>query len=74
MDIKRTNLGNLNFEQAVMWVGLALNGLLLLNYYIFCNDFFIMVSQAIQQILIMVFCWLMTDQIQEMEAVFASQM
>lgn len=60
IDIKRTNLDQLNFEAGIMWVGLTLNFILLLNYFIYCNDFFIMLSQAVQQILIIIFCWLMT--------------
>ena len=46
IDIKRTNLDQLNFEAGIMWVGVGLNTVLLLDYFIFCNDFFVMLSQA----------------------------
>lgn len=57
-----------------MWVGLALNCILLLDYFIYCNDFFIMVSQAVQQILILIFCWLMTQQVSAMEETYAQKL
>lgn len=59
-EIRRTHHNNLNFEAVVMWVGLLLNVILFLDYYVFCNDFFTMLSQAVQQLLILCFGYMFT--------------
>lgn len=59
-EIRRTHHYQLNFETVVMWIGFLLNILLFLDNFAYCNDFFVMLSQAVQQVLILSFGYMFT--------------
>jgi hypothetical protein len=67
LQIYQTNKNRFNQEFIIMSVGLFLNILFLLDSFIFCSDFTIMISQATQQLLILVFCWKFTQAVNTIE-------
>jgi hypothetical protein len=47
LEIKRTHHNQFNFETGVMCIGFALNLLLIMDYFVYCSDVFVLISQAV---------------------------